>query len=113
MKFWQKCTLLICWKRTRESEEKMFENKFVNDLTIIKSDGSVILTKAIVAHEEVQRLDGFDSDVSNSFAFVLEVTENIDVFDRIKYREKIFEIKSIALIESLDRKKSYYKIKIV
>ena len=49
----------------------MFENKFVNDLTIIKSDGSVILTKAIVAHEEVQRLDGFDSDVSNSFAFVL------------------------------------------
>lgn len=90
----------------------MFKNAFTKDLLIFYSDGTTVSVEAIVCKEEYFVGENDLGEKVSNLTFVIDADTKIDIYDRISYKNRIFEIKSISLIESLDHKKSYYKLKI-
>ena len=91
----------------------MFENAFNKKLTIIHPDGNMEIIQTLVTHEELKRIENDTVDIVSNSVFIVAGTSDIDVYDQIKYKDKIFEIKSISLIENIDGKKIFYKIKVI
>ncbi len=90
----------------------MFKNAFSHKLTILYPDGQSLTVDAIVRQEETQRQNGVAMDTANKLEFIIQSDIQVDVYNQICYRDQLFDIKSIALLESIDGKLAYYKIKV-
>ena len=92
----------------------MFENVFSKALTILHPNGNIISTHAIVTREEFKKIDdGYVADVISTSAFIIDGRLDVNIYDKIKYQNQIFEIKSISLIENIDGSKVFFKIKVI
>jgi hypothetical protein len=90
----------------------MFENAFTHQLTILYPDGQRLSVNAIVRQEEIQRQNGVAMNTATKLEFIIQSNIQLDVYNQICYRDQLFDIKSISLLESIDGKLVYYKIKV-
>ena len=90
----------------------MFKNAFSHKLPILYPDGQSLAVDAIVRQEETQRQNGVAMNSANKLEFIIQSDIQVDVYNQICYKNQIFDIKSIALLESIDGKLAYYKIKV-
>jgi hypothetical protein len=91
----------------------MFKNAFGKNLTILHPNGNVEFVSTLVTHEELQKIEDNTNDIICNSTFIVDGKLDINVYDKIGYKDKIFEIKSISLIENIDGSKIFYKIKTI